>query len=47
MVGDVDHVIRKVERYQQAGLDRFISLRQMDRIPHEQVTRSIELSGPR
>ena len=43
IVGDVDHVIRKVERYQKAGLDHFIALMQADRIPHEKVLRSIEL----
>jgi alkanesulfonate monooxygenase SsuD/methylene tetrahydromethanopterin reductase-like flavin-dependent oxidoreductase (luciferase family) len=43
IVGDVDHCIRKVERYQKAGLDHFIALMQADRIPHEAVLRSIEL----
>jgi len=43
IVGDVDHVIRKVERYRDAGLDHFISLMQADRIPHDKVMRSIEL----
>jgi alkanesulfonate monooxygenase SsuD/methylene tetrahydromethanopterin reductase-like flavin-dependent oxidoreductase (luciferase family) len=43
IVGDVDHCARKVERYQQAGLDHFIALMQADRIPHEKVLRSIEL----
>ncbi|HYV56285.1 MAG TPA: LLM class flavin-dependent oxidoreductase [Candidatus Nitrosopolaris sp.] len=43
IVGDVDHCIRKVERYQKAGLDHFIALMQADRIPHEKVMRSIEL----
>jgi alkanesulfonate monooxygenase SsuD/methylene tetrahydromethanopterin reductase-like flavin-dependent oxidoreductase (luciferase family) len=43
IVGDVDHCIRKVERYRDAGLDHFISLMQADRIPHEKVMRSIEL----
>jgi alkanesulfonate monooxygenase SsuD/methylene tetrahydromethanopterin reductase-like flavin-dependent oxidoreductase (luciferase family) len=43
IVGDVDHVIRKVERYRQAGLDHFIALMQADRIPHDRVMRSIEL----
>jgi alkanesulfonate monooxygenase SsuD/methylene tetrahydromethanopterin reductase-like flavin-dependent oxidoreductase (luciferase family) len=43
IVGDVDHVIRKVERYQQAGLDHFISLMQADRIPHPAVMESIDL----
>jgi alkanesulfonate monooxygenase SsuD/methylene tetrahydromethanopterin reductase-like flavin-dependent oxidoreductase (luciferase family) len=45
IVGDVDHCIRKVERYQRAGLDHFIALMQADRIPHPQVMRSIELFG--
>ncbi|HEY8514136.1 MAG TPA: LLM class flavin-dependent oxidoreductase [Candidatus Binatia bacterium] len=43
IVGDVDHVIRKVERYRDAGLDHFIALMQADRIPHDKVMRSIEL----
>jgi alkanesulfonate monooxygenase SsuD/methylene tetrahydromethanopterin reductase-like flavin-dependent oxidoreductase (luciferase family) len=45
IVGDVDHCARKVERYQKAGLDHFIALMQVDRIPHERVMRSIELFG--
>ena len=45
IVGDVDECARKVERYQQAGLDHFIALMQADRIPHEAVLRSIELFG--
>jgi alkanesulfonate monooxygenase SsuD/methylene tetrahydromethanopterin reductase-like flavin-dependent oxidoreductase (luciferase family) len=43
IVGDVDHCLRKVERYAEAGLDHFISLMQADRIPHDKVKRSIEL----
>jgi alkanesulfonate monooxygenase SsuD/methylene tetrahydromethanopterin reductase-like flavin-dependent oxidoreductase (luciferase family) len=43
IVGDVDRVVRKVQRYRRAGLDHFIALMQADRIPHEQVLRSIEL----
>ncbi len=43
IVGDVDHVIRKVERYQAAGLDHLLSLMQADRIPHPAVLKSIEL----
>ena len=43
IVGDVEHCLRKVERYQQAGLDHLICLMQADRIPHERVMRSIEL----
>jgi alkanesulfonate monooxygenase SsuD/methylene tetrahydromethanopterin reductase-like flavin-dependent oxidoreductase (luciferase family) len=45
IVGSVDECARKVERYQQAGLDHFIALMQADRIPHEKVMRSIELFG--
>lgn len=43
IIGDVDHCIRKVERYAAAGLDHMICLMQADRIPHEKVMRSIEL----
>jgi len=43
IVGDVDHCLRKVERYREAGLDHLICLMQVDRIPHEKVLRSIEL----
>jgi alkanesulfonate monooxygenase SsuD/methylene tetrahydromethanopterin reductase-like flavin-dependent oxidoreductase (luciferase family) len=43
IVGGVDEVIRKVERYKSIGLDHLICLMQADRIPHEKVMRSIEL----
>ena len=43
IVGGVDDCIRKVERYQKAGLDHMICLMQADRIPHDKVMRSIEL----
>jgi alkanesulfonate monooxygenase SsuD/methylene tetrahydromethanopterin reductase-like flavin-dependent oxidoreductase (luciferase family) len=43
IVGDPDHVIRKVERYQAAGLDHLLCLMQADRIPHAKVMRSLEL----
>jgi alkanesulfonate monooxygenase SsuD/methylene tetrahydromethanopterin reductase-like flavin-dependent oxidoreductase (luciferase family) len=43
IVGDVDHCLRKVERYKAAGLDHLICLMQVDRVPHEKVMRSIEL----
>src|SRR5215470_11497618 len=43
IVGDVDHCLRKVERYQKAGLNHFIALMQADRIPHDKVMRSLEL----
>ncbi len=45
IVGDVDHVIRKVEKYKAAGLDHLLSLMQADRIPHPAVMKSIELFG--
>ena len=47
IVGDVDHVLRKVERYRAAGLDHLICLMQADRIPHAKVLRSIELFATR
>jgi alkanesulfonate monooxygenase SsuD/methylene tetrahydromethanopterin reductase-like flavin-dependent oxidoreductase (luciferase family) len=43
IVGDVDHCLRKVERYAEAGLDHLLSLMQCDRIPSDAVKRSIEL----
>ena len=45
IVGDVEHCIRKIERYRAAGLDHLICLMQADRIPHAKVMRSIELFG--
>ncbi len=45
IVGDVEHCVRKIERYQTAGLDHLICLMQADRIPHAKVMRSIELFG--
>jgi alkanesulfonate monooxygenase SsuD/methylene tetrahydromethanopterin reductase-like flavin-dependent oxidoreductase (luciferase family) len=45
IVGDVDHVIRKVEKYKAAGLDHLLSLMQVDRVPHPAVMKSIELFG--
>jgi len=45
IVGDPDHVIRKLEHYQRAGADRVLCLMQASRIPHEAVMKSIELFG--
>lgn len=45
IVGDVDHCIRKLEAYRDAGADRVLCLMQASRIPHEAVLRSIELFG--
>jgi alkanesulfonate monooxygenase SsuD/methylene tetrahydromethanopterin reductase-like flavin-dependent oxidoreductase (luciferase family) len=45
IIGDVDHCIRKLERYRDAGADRVLCLMQASRIPHPAVMRSIELFG--
>jgi alkanesulfonate monooxygenase SsuD/methylene tetrahydromethanopterin reductase-like flavin-dependent oxidoreductase (luciferase family) len=45
IIGDVDHVIRKLERYRDAGADRVLCLMQGSRIPHAAVLKSIELFG--
>jgi len=45
IIGDVDHCIRKLERYQRIGADRVLCLMQAARIPHEAVMKSIELFG--
>jgi alkanesulfonate monooxygenase SsuD/methylene tetrahydromethanopterin reductase-like flavin-dependent oxidoreductase (luciferase family) len=45
IIGDVDHVIRKLERYRDAGADRVLCLMQGSRIQHPAVMKSIELFG--
>jgi alkanesulfonate monooxygenase SsuD/methylene tetrahydromethanopterin reductase-like flavin-dependent oxidoreductase (luciferase family) len=45
IVGDVDHCIRKLERYRDVGCDRLLILAQASRIPHAAVMRSLELFG--
>jgi len=45
IIGDVDHCIRKLERYRDAGADRVLCLVQASRIPHEAVLECIELFG--
>lgn len=45
IVGDPDHCIRKLERYQRAGCNRVLCLMQASRIPHDAVLRSIDLFG--
>ncbi len=45
IVGDVDHCIRKLERYRDAGLDRVLCLMQAGDVPHDAVMRSLELFG--
>jgi alkanesulfonate monooxygenase SsuD/methylene tetrahydromethanopterin reductase-like flavin-dependent oxidoreductase (luciferase family) len=45
IVGDVDKCIRKIERYQDVGVDRVLCLMQGGEIPHAAVMQSIELFG--
>jgi len=45
IIGDVDHCIRKLERYRDIGADRVLCLMQASRIPHEAVMKSIDLFG--
>ena len=45
IVGDPDKCIRKLERYQAAGIDRVLCLMQVGEIPHEKVLQSLELFG--
>lgn len=43
--GDPDEVIRKIERHEEAGLDRVLCQMQVGYISHEKIMRSIELFG--
>ena len=45
IVGDPDKCVRKLEKYQAAGIDRILCLIQAGRIPHERVMQSIGLFG--
>jgi alkanesulfonate monooxygenase SsuD/methylene tetrahydromethanopterin reductase-like flavin-dependent oxidoreductase (luciferase family) len=44
-VGDPDDAVRTAERFEAQGADQLIMLHQMGRIPHEDVMRSIQLTG--
>jgi len=45
IVGDPDKCVRKLEKYQRAGIDRVLCLMQAGRIPHPAVRQSIDLFG--
>ena len=45
IVGDPDKCVRKLEKYQAAGIDRVLCLMQAGRIPHDAVMNSIRLFG--
>ncbi len=45
IVGNPDKCVRKLEKYQAAGIDRILCLMQAGRIPHEAVMNSIRLFG--
>jgi alkanesulfonate monooxygenase SsuD/methylene tetrahydromethanopterin reductase-like flavin-dependent oxidoreductase (luciferase family) len=45
IIGDVDHCLRKLETYRDAGCDRVLILTRASRIPNEAVLQSIELFG--
>jgi alkanesulfonate monooxygenase SsuD/methylene tetrahydromethanopterin reductase-like flavin-dependent oxidoreductase (luciferase family) len=44
-VGDPDHCIRTIEKYEVAGADQLLCFMQVGRIPHEKVMNSIRLFG--
>jgi alkanesulfonate monooxygenase SsuD/methylene tetrahydromethanopterin reductase-like flavin-dependent oxidoreductase (luciferase family) len=45
VVGDPDHVVRKLEQFQKAGVDQVIFFKQSGRIPHQTIMRSLRLIG--
>jgi alkanesulfonate monooxygenase SsuD/methylene tetrahydromethanopterin reductase-like flavin-dependent oxidoreductase (luciferase family) len=45
VIGDPDHCIQKIERYEEAGFERILCLMQAGRLPHQKVMRSLELFG--
>lgn len=45
VVGDPDYVVRKLERFQQAGIDQVIFFKQAGRIPHQTIMKSLRLIG--
>jgi alkanesulfonate monooxygenase SsuD/methylene tetrahydromethanopterin reductase-like flavin-dependent oxidoreductase (luciferase family) len=45
IVGDPDKCVRKLEKYQAAGIDRVLCLMQAGRIPHAAVMQSLRLFG--
>ena len=47
IIGDPDLCKRKMQKYRDIGVDRLMCLMQFGRIPHEEVLRSIKLTGER
>jgi alkanesulfonate monooxygenase SsuD/methylene tetrahydromethanopterin reductase-like flavin-dependent oxidoreductase (luciferase family) len=45
IAGDPEKVIRKIERYERAGVDHLLCYMQVGQIAHENILRSIELIG--
>ncbi len=45
LVGDPDQLIRKMEHYEQIGVDQLLCYMQFGGLPHEHVMKSIELIG--
>jgi alkanesulfonate monooxygenase SsuD/methylene tetrahydromethanopterin reductase-like flavin-dependent oxidoreductase (luciferase family) len=47
IVGDPDECLRKILRYEQAGVDQLLCYVQFGKLPHDKVMRGIELLGTR
>jgi alkanesulfonate monooxygenase SsuD/methylene tetrahydromethanopterin reductase-like flavin-dependent oxidoreductase (luciferase family) len=45
VVGDPDHVVRKLEQFQKAGVSQVIFFKQAGRIPHQTIMKSLRLIG--
>ncbi|HKV56250.1 MAG TPA: LLM class flavin-dependent oxidoreductase [Candidatus Binataceae bacterium] len=45
VVGDPDHVVRKLEQFEKAGVSQVIFFKQSGRIPHQTIMRSLRLIG--
>ncbi|MBI3300471.1 MAG: hypothetical protein HYZ72_00080 [Deltaproteobacteria bacterium] len=45
IVGDLDTCIRKIKRYQEAGMTPLLSFMRIYNIPHQKVMDSIRLFG--
>ena len=45
IAGDPDKIVRKVERYEKAGVDHLLCYMQVGYLKHEHILRSIELIG--
>jgi hypothetical protein len=43
VVGDPDHVVRKFEQFEKAGVSQVIFFKQSGRIPHQTIMRSLRL----